>query len=704
MTTHKDIFALGENHAERAVPIRTYLDNFNSPDETYRDNVAGALEKAVGDTIVVNTAKDERLGRMFSNRVVKFYPAFADLYGLEDTIQTLMKLIGMAASGYPQGKMLFYLHGLPSSGKTTLAERLLKCFERAQIWTLAVKDEEKERYIQSPISEHQLGLFNVQDHGAHLEPFYKIPRGRLQTGMSPWAAYHLQRLGTREKFFVTRITPWGAMNTCITTADFSAMRDTNFLVGYPGKEFQRRNYVYKGAFNRTTQGILELVEIFKADPKLLKALLTATQDRWYVGSGGIGRLPYQGLLLSYSNTDDWKKFQELPAMSGFMSRVLEIPVPLPTSISAEMKILQTVIRESGDKNMPIAPGSIRVASVLTVASRLDKTNRDLKLRVYNGDHPGKFEKDRPEWSEEDKRKMNADDLRRRSGYKEGLEYGLVIRQIQKWLPQLADSDPNGTQELAAVKEQANLTSKVKSEADLGKKEVGLDPVSLLKKLVLITERECKNLALSDGTSVRYIIEQYCVPEAESIISLLVRRAYPDDFNKYMRDRFGWYFTMLDNWLEDRDYKDPDSDREYNNTEQQAELSKLEKPLGIADAKDFRGKIMQKVHPFRDDFLKSDATPWQSIDPDLWFRIEEVLLPPRDKMLPSDTDLKDDPKLWSVDYQKYRDTKYRQECHAKFVQRFIKLCKNDEEGTSCTLWQAQRMIQWWVDNCAFSKLL
>lgn len=173
----------------------------------------------------------------------------------------------------------------------------------------------------------------------------------------------------------------------------------------------------------------------------------------------------------------------------------------------------------------------------------------------------------------------------------------------------------------------------------------------------------------------------------------------------MRDRFGWYFTMLDNWLEDSDYKDADSGRLYNTKEQEAEMSNLlEKDLGVEDVKEFRGKIMQKVHPFRADFLKSEGTPWRDINPDLWRQIEEVLLPSRDKMLPSDSVLKDDPKLWSVDYQKYRDTKYRIECHAKYVKRFIKLCKNDEEGTSCTPWQAQRMIQWWVGGCVFKDLL
>lgn len=709
MTTHKDIFTFRPDRTERVLPLREYLTQFNARNETFSDNVFGALRRAVGTPEIVNTAKSEKLGRRFSNRVIKIYPAFHDFYGLEDTIQGFMKEIEWAATGYPQKKMLFYAYGEPSSGKTSLVQRTINCFDRARLWTLAVpgkvKDEdgkEKDGFIDSPLCEHPLGLFTLFEDADHLENVYKIPRSRLETGMSPWAAYHLERLGSREKFFVKEVTPWSAMNRCIATADFSNEIHLNFLKGYAGKQFRRRQYVYKGALNMTTQGILELVEIFKAHPELLKVLLTATQDRWYVGDGGIGRLPYQGLLISYSNTDDYQRFKEIPAMSGFLTRILEIPVPLPTSIDAEMKILRAVISGSGDCDMSITPGALRVASTLTVASRLDKSHRTLRLRLYNGDHPGKYVDQIPEWSAEDKRKMNTDDFRRRAGNKEGLKQGIPIRKIQKWMAELADSDPNGTQELAAVKNEANLTSDAKSEEELGKKEVGLDPVSLIKKLVLITERECEDLA--DGTSVRKLIEQYCAPEAENIISLYARRAYPDDYNKYLRDTFGWYYTMLDSWMEDRTYKDPDSEREYTMKEQEAELSNLEKPLGIVDPKDFRGKIMQKVHPLKENFLRSGGTPWQSIDPDLWCRIEEVLLPSREKMLPSDSDLKDEPKLWSVDYQKYRDTKYRQECHARFVLRFIKLCDDPMEGTRCTPFQAQRMIQWWVGGCAVNDLL
>ena len=53
-------------------------------------------------------------------------------------------------------------------------------------------------------------------------------------------------------------------------------------------------YSYLGGLNRTTQGVLEFVEMFKAPFKMLHPLLTATQDRTYVGTENVGAMPYQG--------------------------------------------------------------------------------------------------------------------------------------------------------------------------------------------------------------------------------------------------------------------------------------------------------------------------------------------------------------------------------------------------------------------------
>src|SRR5439155_1544457 len=46
-------------------------------------------------------------------------------------------------------------------------------------------------------------------------------------------------------------------------------------------------YSYSGGLNRTTQGLLEFVEMFKAPIKMLHPLLTSTQEGNYVGSENI---------------------------------------------------------------------------------------------------------------------------------------------------------------------------------------------------------------------------------------------------------------------------------------------------------------------------------------------------------------------------------------------------------------------------------
>jgi predicted Ser/Thr protein kinase len=50
-------------------------------------------------------------------------------------------------------------------------------------------------------------------------------------------------------------------------------------------------YSYSGGFNRTTQGLMEFVEMFKAPIKMLHPLLTSTQEGNYVGSENIGGSP-----------------------------------------------------------------------------------------------------------------------------------------------------------------------------------------------------------------------------------------------------------------------------------------------------------------------------------------------------------------------------------------------------------------------------
>ena len=137
---------------------------------------ASATERilaAIGEPQMVDTAKDARLGRIFMNRTIRIYPAFADFYGMEETIERIVSFFRHAAQGLEERKQILYLLGPVGGGKSSLAERLKALMERFPVYVLKAGDE------ISPVYESPLGLFDPDQYGAELEKRYGIPRRRL---------------------------------------------------------------------------------------------------------------------------------------------------------------------------------------------------------------------------------------------------------------------------------------------------------------------------------------------------------------------------------------------------------------------------------------------------------------------------------------------------------------------------------------------
>ena len=127
-----------------------------------------------------------------------------------------------------------------------------------------------------------------------LEADYNIPRRYLNGIMSPWALKRLEEHGgDLSRFRVVRIQPSVLRQVAITKTEpgDENNQDISSLVGKVDirklEHFGQNDadaYSYSGGLNRTTQGLLEFVEMFKAPLKMLHPLLTATQDRTYVGT------------------------------------------------------------------------------------------------------------------------------------------------------------------------------------------------------------------------------------------------------------------------------------------------------------------------------------------------------------------------------------------------------------------------------------
>jgi predicted Ser/Thr protein kinase len=85
---------------------------------------AERMLKAIGEPKMVDTRNDPRLSRIFANKVIKIYPAFAEFYGMEDAIEQVVSYFRHAAQGLEERKQILYLLGPVGGGKSSIAERL----------------------------------------------------------------------------------------------------------------------------------------------------------------------------------------------------------------------------------------------------------------------------------------------------------------------------------------------------------------------------------------------------------------------------------------------------------------------------------------------------------------------------------------------------------------------------------------------------
>src|SRR5437016_9766824 len=131
--------------------------------------------KAIGDPQTIDTRNEPRMSRLFANKVIKIYPAFAEFYGMEDAIEQVVSYFRHAAQGLEEKKQILYLLGPVGGGKSSIAERLKALMELRPIYVLK----------GSPVNESPLGLFPPEQFGATLEDEYGIPRRYLTGIMSP---------------------------------------------------------------------------------------------------------------------------------------------------------------------------------------------------------------------------------------------------------------------------------------------------------------------------------------------------------------------------------------------------------------------------------------------------------------------------------------------------------------------------------------
>ena len=200
-------------------------------------------------------------------------------------------------------------------------------------------------------------------------------------------------------------------------------------------------------------------------------------------------------------------------------------------------------------------------------------------------------------------------------------------------------------------------------------EVAADPVHLM----YILEDNIRREQFSKEVEDKYIdfIKGSLAPRYAEFIGHEIQHHYIESYGDYGQSMFDQYISYADHWIQEIDYKDPDTGTMFDREILNRELEKIEKAASIANPKDFRHEVVNFVLRARAK-NKGDVN-WASYEK-LRDVIEKKMFSNLQDMLPvisfgpkSTTDIQDK--------------------HTEFVNRMVK--------SGYTPGQVRRLVEWYM---------
>ncbi|MDN6319725.1 MAG: PrkA family serine protein kinase [Marinobacter sp.] len=545
-----------ESTQEEEYSLEEYLE-ICKKDPTAYATAAERLLIAIGEPEFVDTSRDIRLSRIFSNKMIKRYPEFAEFYGMEDAVENIVSFFRHAAQGLEEKKQILYLLGPVGGGKSSLAEKLKSLMQKVPFY--AIKD--------SPVNESPLGLFDPAEDATILEEEFGIPPRYLKSIMSPWAVKRLHEYGGDiSKFRVVKKYPSVLDQVAVSKTEpgDDNNQDISALVGKVNirmlEDYSQDDpdaYSFSGGLCKANQGLMEFVEMFKAPIKVLHPLLTATQEGNYNTTEGMGSVPFDGVVLAHSNESEWQTFRNNKHNEAFLDRVYIVKVPYCVRVTEEIEIYRKLLKNSSLAGSPCAPDTLDMLAQFSVLSRIKEPENSSifsKMRVYDGQNI----------KDTDPKAKSIQEYRDAAGVNEGMD-GLSTRFAFKILSKVFNFDTT---------------------------EVAANPVHLL----YVIEKQIEQEQFAPEIQERYLrsIKEFLAPHYVQFIGKEIQTAYLESYSEYGQNLFDRYVTYADLWIQDQEFRDPETGEILDRSSINEELEKIEKPAGISNPKDFRNEVVNFV--------------------------------------------------------------------------------------------------------------
>ena len=386
------------------------------------------------------------------------------IFGLEDTLEQLVKFIRGAAGYYGTEKRVLLLHGPVGSSKSTICRLIKRGLEKYS----RTDDGAWYTYKWVGLDVGQDGFYTHEEDECpmHEDPIKLIPeeirKGLIEdlneirfadmTEEERNAAYVLRsegELNPRCKMFMNILLKkyegdWEKVVTNhirvirkvyseadrVGIATFQPKdeknQDATELTGdinyaklpHFGSDSDPRAFNYDGEFCVGNRGVVEFIEMLKLAQEFLYDLLGASQEQ-QIKPKKFAQIRVDTVLIGHTNNPEYVKLKENQSMEALRDRTVKIDVPYLLRWSEELAILEHTYSKV---RQHIAPHTLEIAALWAVLTRLqDEKEGKLtlvdKAKLYDG-------RSLPGWTEDSVKEL-------RDKYEnEGMFGGVSCRYLQ----------------------------------------------------------------------------------------------------------------------------------------------------------------------------------------------------------------------------------------------------------------------------------
>lgn len=316
-----------------------------------------------------------------------------ELFGINAALAQVVEYFKAASMGSDVGRRILLLYGPPSSGKSQLVILLKRSLEEY------TKTQEGAVYALAECPQQGDPLLLLPH--ALRDDFYKETGIFVEGDLCPQCALNLRekykgdiyKVPVRRVFFSEkeRIGIGTFVPSDPKSQDISELVGSIDLstIGDYGSESDPRAYRFDGELNIANRGMMEFIEMLKADERFLYVLLTLAQEK-NIKTGRFPLIYADECVISHTNETEFNEFMADKKSEALQDRMITVRVPYNLKVSQEVRIYEKLLRQTNLQDVHIAPHALRVAAIFAILSRLEepKTNGLTlikKMKLYDGE-------------------------------------------------------------------------------------------------------------------------------------------------------------------------------------------------------------------------------------------------------------------------------------------------------------------------------